>query len=380
MVQHKLSRRALLRAGLVAGTASLLGSPRLFSSHLVHAQDDAPFDPGGRVRIDYDETQSWNEYYDNPPLLGRVEVWAMSYHSEPDVASSVAGRVTYGQVLPIYESLRAAAPPALPHNDIWYNIGDGYVHSSFVVPCREIYHEPYDQVTESFWGEITVPTSWQHWEPKLRSTRYYDLAYGAVFLVIDRAEEEDGLVWYQLRDDLRPEAVWWVQASHVRPIADEEFSPLSPDVDPEEKVIEVNLGEQIITCIESGVPVFQTRIASGTHFYDGEGRLIQFYTPRGSHFVLRKTPSRHMVGGEDINDLFDLPGVPWCTFLTPSGVAIHGTYWHNDYGHPRSHGCINVTNDAAKWIYRWNLPDVGLKNFHFTTRTEQAIATTINIF
>ncbi|MEJ2353252.1 MAG: L,D-transpeptidase, partial [Anaerolineales bacterium] len=41
-----------------------------------------------------------------------------------------------------------------------------------------------------------------------------------------------------------------------------------------------------------------------------------------------------------------------------SGIAFHGTYWHNDYGRPRSHGCINLTSRAAKWIYRWTLPVV----------------------
>jgi len=57
---------------------------------------------------------------------------------------------------------------------------------------------------------------------------------------------------------------------------------------------------------------------------------------------------------------YDLPGVPWVTYLTKSGISFHGTYWHNDFGRPRSHGCINVTCDAARWIYRWTLPEVPL--------------------
>ena len=44
--------------------------------------------------------------------------------------------------------------------------------------------------------------------------------------------------------------------------------------------------------------------------------------------------------------------------ITESGISFHGTYWHNDFGRPRSHGCINLTAQAAKWLYRWTMPAV----------------------
>ena len=55
---------------------------------------------------------------------------------------------------------------------------------------------------------------------------------------------------------------------------------------------------------------------------------------------------------------YDVPGVPWVSYIDEEGVSFHGTYWHNDYGMPRSHGCINMTPDAAKWLYRWTRPVV----------------------
>jgi len=55
------------------------------------------------------------------------------------------------------------------------------------------------------------------------------------------------------------------------------------------------------------------------------------------------------------DDAYDLPGVPWVSYFN-GGIAIHGTYWHNDYGRPWSHGCINVLPQDAKWFYRWALP------------------------
>jgi lipoprotein-anchoring transpeptidase ErfK/SrfK len=65
-----------------------------------------------------------------------------------------------------------------------------------------------------------------------------------------------------------------------------------------------------------------------------------------------------MATGNLANNGFDLPGIPWVSYITERGVAFHGTYWHNDYGKPRSHGCINLTSQAAKWIFRWTLPSL----------------------
>jgi lipoprotein-anchoring transpeptidase ErfK/SrfK len=70
-------------------------------------------------------------------------------------------------------------------------------------------------------------------------------------------------------------------------------------------------------------------------------------------------PSRHMRAPENergTSAWFDLPGVPWNTFFTYEGVAIHGTYWHNDFGARRSHGCVNVPIEVAKFVYLWTEP------------------------
>ncbi len=48
------------------------------------------------------------------------------------------------------------------------------------------------------------------------------------------------------------------------------------------------------------------------------------------------------------------------TFNQPAGAAIHGAFWHNDFGVQRSHGCVNVSPEDAKWIYRWTTPFLSL--------------------
>ncbi len=55
---------------------------------------------------------------------------------------------------------------------------------------------------------------------------------------------------------------------------------------------------------------------------------------------------------------YDLPGVPWVSFFTGNGISFHGTYWHNNYGTPLSHGCVNLMPADARFVYLWSTPVV----------------------
>lgn len=50
---------------------------------------------------------------------------------------------------------------------------------------------------------------------------------------------------------------------------------------------------------------------------------------------------------------YDLPGVPWNLYFTYQGAAIHGTYWHKNFGKQSSHGCVNLTTEEAQKLYNW---------------------------
>jgi hypothetical protein len=63
-----------------------------------------------------------------------------------------------------------------------------------------------------------------------------------------------------------------------------------------------------------------------------------------------------MIGGAGDDDHYNLPGVPFVCYFTAEFAATHGCYWHNDYGNVRSHGCVNLPPDAARWIWRWTDP------------------------
>ena len=54
----------------------------------------------------------------------------------------------------------------------------------------------------------------------------------------------------------------------------------------------------------------------------------------------------------------DLPGVGWVSLFVGSGVAVHSTIWHNNWGEPVSRGCVNATPEDSKWVFRWTQPMV----------------------
>jgi lipoprotein-anchoring transpeptidase ErfK/SrfK len=70
-------------------------------------------------------------------------------------------------------------------------------------------------------------------------------------------------------------------------------------------------------------------------------------TVLGNYAIYVKYDSQRMVGPG-----YDLPGVPWVMYFY-RGYALHGTYWHNNFGHPMSHGCVNLRTAEAEWLYAW---------------------------
>ena len=164
---------------------------------------------------------------------------------------------------------------------------------------------------------------------------------------------QDKETWYRIYDDLF-KLTFYIRAEHLRIIPPEELSGISPDVPDEDKSIVVSLPEQLLVAYEGNRPVFVADISSGV----GKGKRSWASTPVGSFTTFFKRPAGHMSGGDGVSSYYDLPGVPWTSYLDRNGISIHGTYWHNDYGKPHSHGCINLTSEHAKWIFRWTTPTV----------------------
>jgi lipoprotein-anchoring transpeptidase ErfK/SrfK len=153
-------------------------------------------------------------------------------------------------------------------------------------------------------------------------------------------------------------ADYFAPAENFRVIYPEQYSPLSVDVSPDEKRIEVDIGSQSLKAYESDRVVLQAPISSGVYSQTPSPNGIPTETPIGSFHIQLKMPSSHMGDGRLTADreAYELPGVPWTCVFHTDGIALHGTYWHNNFGHRMSHGCINLRNSDALWLFRWVEP------------------------
>jgi hypothetical protein len=237
------------------------------------------------------------------------------------------------------------------YNRTWYQLGnEGYVYSGGVQPVDTRLNHIVTEIPETgVLGEITIPYADSIWA--INSSPYPGprLYYGTTHWITAMVEDKrDGSLWYKAYDNIY-NSHYYTRPEWVHIFSPVEISTLSPQVPENEKHIEIFLDRQILMAFEWNVLIFATRVATGQKNYE---------SPIGWFRTFHKRPTYHMTGGADAFSVFDLPGVPWDSYITDSGVAMHGTYWHNDFGHPHSHGCINMSLQDAKWIYRWTLPTV----------------------
>jgi hypothetical protein len=240
-----------------------------------------------------------------------------------------------------------------PFNSTWYQVDNGYVYSGWIQPVETNYQKPFFNLPEKGQvGEITVPFCDTKKEPYVYAERGYRLFYGSTHWVTNvLVTREEKSIWYKIYD-FHLKRYYYVPSHDMRLIPNDELSTLSPEVPDEEKSIVVDLSVQLVTAFEGEKLVFSQRCASGVRGTD---------TPKGEFRTYHKGPSVHMTNEGDAvenESVYSLPGVPWCAFFTGAGNAFHGTYWHNDYGRPRSHGCVNIPSESAKFLYRWTNPNV----------------------
>jgi len=239
-----------------------------------------------------------------------------------------------------------------PFNTIWYQINnEGYTYSGWVLPVETRYQKPsFDVPEKGRVGEITVPFVDTKKAPYVYADRGYRVYYGSAHwvkrVVVTREEKS---IWYEIYDS-EVKRYLYVPSHDMRLVPYDELTLLSPEVPEEEKSIIVDRDTQMVTAFEGEKLILSQRCSSGA-----EGTE----TPSGEFRTYHKGAAVHMTNqGDALENIYNLPGVPWCSFFTGAGHALHGTYWHNDYGMPRSHGCVNLPSEVAKFLYRWTLPNV----------------------
>lgn len=123
---------------------------------------------------------------------------------------------------------------------------------------------------------------------------------------------------------------------------------LASDVFTNEKLITVDLGSQKLTAWENGKVVYETKVSTGMKLTP---------TVMGSFKIYNKVPLHDMRGSSPYKDIYPtgkyvVKNVPNSMYFF-QGYAIHGAYWHNNFGRVASHGCVNTPLASAQWLYDW---------------------------
>ncbi len=290
--------------------------------------------------------------------LGRVATTWIGLYSEPSFRARRLTLLKRDEILTILASETPEDGPR--HNPVWYQVPNGYAHSGNIQPVRWEPQTPIEHIsTPGRLLEVGVPFTRSYAQPDPASDPLYRMYFESTHWAEQAEFGVDGRVWYRLVDDLL-HIRYYVRAEHMRPILPEELTPISPEVPQDHKRIEVSLASQSLVAYEFDRPVLEAKISSGIPDNTPGPNGIPTATPNGRFYIDKKMPLRHMGDGNITSDLeaYELPGVPWVSFFHHTGVGFHGTYWHNDFGRPRSHGCVNMRTGEAKWVYRWTMPAI----------------------
>jgi len=290
---------------------------------------------------------------DSIPKQGRITWSGIPLYDAPSFQSNKIHAFRADEVLEI-TGVEEGGEEGNPYNSAWYQInGQGYTYSGWIQPVETRYQKPrFDIPKAGQVGEITVPFSITRKAPYIYAEtahrNYYGSTHWVKRVIVTREEKS---IWYEIYDSYLKK-FFYVPSHDMRLIPNDELSLLSPEIPEAEKKIIVDLTTQMVTAFEGEKLVFSQRCASGVKGTD---------TPKGEFRTYHKGPSIHMTNEGDAvenESVYSLPGVPWVSFFTSQGNAFHGTWWHNDYGRPRSHGCVNLPSESSKFLYRWTLPTV----------------------
>ncbi len=251
----------------------------------------------------------------------------------------------------------------------------GYVWAPQVQPTKNSPNMPISEMpagVPGFWAEVTVPyidlalegPAVSSWIQSLISFNFPPrLYYGQVVWIDQVRADPSGVVYYRWNESpghgYGPGDIFWADGAGLKILTDEDVATISPEVDPNEKTIRVDLTYQTLGCFEGLNEVYFCRISSGAE-YNANGEAVDNWaTPVGDLNTHWKIVSLNMSGGGSAAG-YSTPAVPWVTMISGEGIAIHGAFWHNDFGERRSHGCINLKPEDAKWVFRWTTPHISL--------------------
>jgi lipoprotein-anchoring transpeptidase ErfK/SrfK len=191
----------------------------------------------------------------------------------------------------------------------------------------------------------TGAKAWRHEPTKNRLEAAIDVPYRAVLALTGKQRTFSGRLHYETTDNR------WINDLDASRLDAAKRMPAWGKKG--EKWIDVNITKQTLVLYEGTQAVYATLMSSGeAGLADHEGTTA---TKRGIFRIHTKHLTATM-SSDELGEEFELRDVPYVQYFDVEGYALHGAYWHDRFGTPKSHGCLNLSPEDARRIFHWTEP------------------------
>jgi lipoprotein-anchoring transpeptidase ErfK/SrfK len=273
------------------------------------------------------------EERDGPMKRRMVKGFYLSLDHQFPVNGTTWWKTVAGLVAPLERII--IAKPATEFHGVWLGKDSGTFATKNVV-SRKIDKLPVAFVNWYFAKRYTLDASHKHATVTQGPVDRFD----AVGLTGETARAEGYEYW-------ETDEGYWIRAGTATRT---EPGPPPRDIGEHEKWIDVNLKRQTLVAFEGTTPVFATMFSSGRNEHE---------TPPGSFRIREKHITATMDGNADTatDGPYSIEDVPYIEYFS-GGYALHGAFWHAEFGHIKSHGCVNLAPRDAKALFGWTDPQL----------------------
>jgi len=291
------------------------------------------------------------EYIDS--WIADVIVPSTPVYAKPNARDAVRLNATQGDLLRV----TGVAPGLNGDTHLWWSTTEGYVALNDLAqsqnPWSTLWAVPDGLLALNGWWGTTTSDANVRVGPTTDAPTIGHLPGGTRVKVLVEGPGQDvqgNSTWFEI--DGGRYAGGWVHSSLVKKTAQPQANTTPPPAGSASgRWIVVDRQLHSLTLVDNGQPVFVTYVALGT-----AGRE----TPTGTYSTWGKFRADDMTSTSvrDPGGYYDLPNVPDTQYYLDGGFAIHGTYWHDDFGGDESHGCVNVTWTDGRYLFGQTLPVV----------------------
>lgn len=266
------------------------------------------------------------------------------YASPDDAGANIPPLATLGVGF-VWVSL-SDSYPVYAHDAVWYKVSPaGYIRADQIKiqPASNFQGTMLASQPDKPFGWVVYPVRASS-APGAAPAREAPLLPRYTPITILGQQRIGNWTWYRIGENQ------WLEQRQVGIVS---VSPRPDGIAATEKWIEVNLFEQTLAAYEGDRMVYATLVSSG---------LPQWPTPTGLFRIWVKATFSKMSGRDGLPDYYFLQDVPWSMYFDHD-VALHGAYWHDRFGAPHSHGCVNLAPEDALWLFDWTTPSPGLQTW-----------------